>query len=82
MKTTDQLGELIVENSGLEAADVASSAGDLYAAGLSSLDCVRILLAVEDEFDLELPEEVINRELFSSVEKLTAAVNDAIGAAA
>jgi acyl carrier protein len=72
---------LIADNSSLEAADVASAENDLFAAGLSSLDCVRILLAIEDEFDIELPEEIINRELFSTVEKLSAAVQNATGAA-
>ncbi|MFT4048261.1 MAG: acyl carrier protein [Solirubrobacterales bacterium] len=71
--------DLIVENSSLEAGTIDSDSADLFAAGLSSLDCVRILLAIEDEFDIELPEDVINRELFSTVEKLSAAVTNAVG---
>jgi acyl carrier protein len=77
-----QLRDLVVENSSLASEDLASPAGDLFEAGLSSLDCVRILLAIEDDFDLELPEEIINRELFSSVENLAAAVDDAVGSRA
>jgi acyl carrier protein len=71
--------ELIVENSSLEAGAIESDGADLFAAGLSSLDCVRILLAIEDEFDIELAEDIINRELFSTVEKLASAVSDAVG---
>lgn len=82
MEIIDQMNALIAENSALTPEDVGGSADDLFAAGLSSLDCVRILLAIEDEFEIELDQEIINRELFSSVEKLCAAVSDAIGASA
>lgn len=77
-----QTRELIVENSSLEADAVIDPDADLFAAGLSSLDCVRILLAVEDELDLEIPEDLINRELFSTVNKLSAAVTDLQGVSA
>lgn len=79
MESTEQMRELIVDNSSLEAGDVVDESADLFAAGLSSLDCVRILLAIEDEFDIELAEDIINRELFSTVAKLSAAVSSAVG---
>ncbi len=82
MELQQQIQEMIAENSGLEAADVADVDADLFAAGLSSLDCVRVLLAIEDELDLELPSEKIDREMFSTVNKLTAAVTEALGATA
>ncbi len=82
METTDQIRDLIVDNSSLSASDVSDASADLFAAGLSSLDCVRILLAVEDELELELPEELINRELFTTVANLAAAVKEILGAAA
>lgn len=82
MDITTQIQELIPENSSLEATDVADVDADLFAAGLSSLDCVRVLLAVEDELDVELPSEKIDREMFSSVNKLVAAVSEVIGATA
>ncbi len=82
MAIQQQIQEMIAENSGLEAADVADADADLFAAGLSSLDCVRVLLAIEDELDLELPSEKIDREMFSTVNKLTAAVTEALGATA
>lgn len=73
---------VIADNSALTPDVVATSEDDLFAAGLSSLDCVRILLAIEDEFEIEIEQESINRELFSSVENLRNAVSGALGAEA
>ncbi|CAN7386946.1 phosphopantetheine-binding protein [Phenylobacterium sp. LjRoot225] len=39
----------------------------LYDAGLSSLDMVNLMLAVEAEFDVEIPQEHIAPENFRSV---------------
>lgn len=41
---------------------------------MQSLDCVRILVAVEDEFEIELPNDRIDRSIFSTVTNLTAVV--------
>jgi acyl carrier protein len=70
---------LIAENSGVELLDSISNTDDLFAAGLQSLDCVRILVAVEDEFDIELPNDIIERKLFCTVENLSQAVAGLVG---
>lgn len=43
---------------------------DLYAHGLSSLAVVNMLLAIEDEFEIEFPDAELNRNLFRSVNSL------------
>lgn len=43
---------------------------DLYAAGLSSLGTVRVMLAIEETFDVEIPGELITHDLFQSVASL------------
>jgi acyl carrier protein len=77
-ETTTQLTasvrDLIAENSELELTDAISNDDDLFAAGMQSLDCVRILVAVEDEFEIELPNDRIDRSIFSGVTNLTAVV--------
>lgn len=78
MEIEQKMREIVTANSALAAEDVAA-AMNLFDAGLSSLDCVRILLAVEDEFDIELPEEIINRELFSTIANLCSAAGQASG---
>lgn len=40
---------------------------DLYAAGLSSRASVHIMLALEDEFDIEFPDHMLNRQTFQSI---------------
>lgn len=41
--------------------------GDLYAAGLTSLATVGLMLALEDRFDVEFPESMLGRSTFRSV---------------
>jgi acyl carrier protein len=40
---------------------------DLYDAGLSSMGAVRLMLEVEDAFDIRIPEQSISRALFQSI---------------
>jgi len=47
---------------------------DLYAAGLSSLATVHVMLAIENAFDIEIPDQMLTRQLFRSVDSLAAAV--------
>ena len=51
---------------------------DLYAAGLTSLITVNLLLAIEDHFDVEFPDELLSRRTFQSIEALAAAVEDLV----
>ena len=49
--------------------------GDLRAAGLSSLDTVNLMLAVEGEFDLFLPQAEITPDNFRSACSIAALVD-------
>jgi acyl carrier protein len=51
-----------------------SDTDDLYAHGLSSLATVQLMLAIEDAFEIELPERLLVRSTFESV----AAIADAV----
>lgn len=55
-------------------ADTLASDDDLYAAGLSSLATVDVMLAIEDRFEIEFTSEWLNRRTFASVGALAAAV--------
>ena len=61
-------GRLSVDVFGLE------ETSDLYAAGLTSLATVGIMLALEDRFDIEFPESMLSRKTFGSVASITEAV--------
>ncbi|MEM5386897.1 acyl carrier protein [Paraburkholderia phymatum] len=43
---------------------------DLYEAGLSSMGAVRLMLEVEEVFDVQIPAQAISRELFQSIGSL------------
>jgi acyl carrier protein len=49
---------------------------DLAAAGLSSLDLVNLMLAVEAEFDLSIPEHDMRPANFRSIERIEALVKE------
>ncbi|AOI73202.1 acyl carrier protein [Burkholderia ubonensis] len=52
------------------AVDTIGDADDLYDAGLSSLDTIQLMLAIERQFDIEIPDEMLNRQLFHSIDAL------------
>jgi acyl carrier protein len=51
---------------------------DLYDAGLTSLITVNLLLAIEDHFDVEFPDELLSRRTFQSIDALAEAVEDLV----
>jgi acyl carrier protein len=71
----------ILTTHGRLAADVSSLADDsnLYDAGLTSLITVNLLLAIEDHFDVEFPDELLSRRTFQSIDTLTEAVEGLVG---
>ncbi len=75
MKT--ELRRILAESAKLDVSiDTLSDSDDLYAAGLSSLAIVHVMLAIEDEFGVEIPDHMLTRHLFSSVDSLAAAVEE------
>lgn len=40
---------------------------DLYAAGMTSHASVNVMLALEDEFDVEFPERLLRKQTFDSI---------------
>ncbi|MCW3039340.1 MAG: putative acyl carrier protein [Solirubrobacterales bacterium] len=48
--------------------------GDLFEAGMSSHASVQVMLAVEDAFDVEFPDELLRRSTFASIDAIVSAV--------
>ena len=65
----EKVKEIIVEQLGVEEDDVTPSAKFIEDLGADSLDTVELVMAFEEEFDLEIPDE--------DAEKITT-VGDAI----
>ena len=53
---------------------------ELWALGMTSLNCVGLMLAIEHTFDIELPEDVLNEATFRSVNAIASAVDGVLGA--
>lgn len=57
------------------------AADDLYAAGLTSMGSVHVLLALENALGIEFPDRVLDRALFSSIDSLARAAAACLHAA-
>jgi acyl carrier protein len=63
------------------AADLADSA-DLYAAGMTSHASVNVMLALEDAFDVEFPDELLTKHTFCTVQTIREALTGLVEVAA
>jgi acyl carrier protein len=54
--------------------DTLDDDDDLYRAGLTSHASVNLMLALEDEFDVEFPERMLRRQTFESVAAIVEAL--------
>jgi acyl carrier protein len=61
-------GKMAVDPSGV------SADADLYELGLTSHASVNVMLALEDEFDIEFPDEALKKSTFASINNIEAVV--------
>lgn len=71
----DQIKSVLTEHAKLSV-DVSSLTAetDLYQAGLTSHASVNVMLALEDEFDIEFPDAMLKKATFASVEAIRTAI--------
>lgn len=71
----DKIRELLGKLGGLPVSvETLADDADLYAAGLSSFASVQLMLGIEDAFDIEFPDHLLNRKSFASIEAITQTV--------
>ncbi len=72
---TDDIRQIVADNGKL-AVDVSSLSeeDDLFDAGMTSHANVNVMLALEDVYDIEFPEELLRRSTFQTL----AAIRDTI----
>lgn len=72
---SDGIREILAEHGRLRV-DVAKlgDADDLYAAGLGSHASVSVMLACEDTWDVEFPNDLMKRETFASIDSIRRAL--------
>ena len=74
---TDDIRAILAEHGWLPV-DIGTldDGGDLYAAGLTSMASVNLMLALEERFDIEFPERMLRRKTFESVSAIHAAISE------
>ncbi len=71
----EQIKELVAAHGKLNVdVDRLGDADDLFVAGMTSLNSINLMLALEDHFDIEFPNELLNRKTFESVDAICAAI--------
>ena len=73
----DEIRQNVEEHGRLpvDAAGLAVDA-DLYQAGMTSHASVNVMLALEDAFDVEFPDRMLNRAVFSSIDAIAGALSE------
>mgnify|MGYP000397948399 CR=1 FL=1 len=74
----------VLANQGRMPADprAIDAEADLYEAGLTSHASVNVMLALEDEFDIEFPDDALNKTTFATIASIEAAVARLVAVAA
>ena len=81
MAVEDKIREIIIEQRGVATEEVVPEASFIDDLGADSLDIVELVMAIEEEFGLEIPDEDAERmqnigDVFSYVEERTAGRDD------
>lgn len=73
----DRIRQILAESGRLAVpVESLSDDADLFAAGLDSLAIVNVLMSIEEQFDIELPDELLSRRSFSSIATIARVVTD------
>lgn len=71
----ERIRKIVLDHTDL-AMEIASldSSSDLYSAGMTSHSSVVLMLALENEFGLEFPPDLLNRSVFESIDSIALAI--------
>jgi acyl carrier protein len=77
MTVNDRIRAILGEHAKLSAEiDSIGDGDDLYAAGMTSHASVTVMLACEDEWDIEFPQHMLKKSTFASVDAIAAALGE------
>jgi len=68
-----KIREVVIKHAGVEPGNLTDST-DLYRAGMTSFSSVALMIALENEFGLEFPDNMLNRTVFESIDSIAEAV--------
>lgn len=74
---TEQIRDILKEHARLSA-DIAGlkDTDSLYDAGMTSHASVNVMLALENEFDIEFPDRMLRRSVFESIAAIREALEE------
>jgi acyl carrier protein len=72
----ETIRKVVLDGDWLAVAASIGDSDDLYALGLTSHASVELMLALEDEFDVEFPERMLKRSTFESISSLHEALRE------
>ncbi len=74
---TERIRRILKEHGRLTAdATALQPKADLYEAGMTSHASVNVMLALEGEFDIEFPDQMLKRSMFESIASIQRAVEE------
>lgn len=77
----DRIREIVSENGGLKLpVEEIKDSTDLYRAGMTSYSSVLLMIALENEFNLEFPDGMLSRDVFESVDAIAHAIDSLLRA--
>jgi acyl carrier protein len=77
MTTEERVRRVVAELAGLPGGvDGVSPEDDLFMMGMSSHSSVNVMLGLENEFDVEFPDAMLERSVFESIRSMTVAVDE------
>ena len=56
--------------------DAVGDRDDLFLAGMTSHASVSVMLALEDAFDVEFPDDMLKRSVFATIAEISAAIGE------
>ncbi len=77
MDVEAKVKEIIVEQLGVDAEEVTTGASFIEDLGADSLDTVELVMALEEEFDLEIPDE--DAEKIAKVQDAVSYITSKVG---
>jgi acyl carrier protein len=70
-----RIQRIVKENAGLGAGyENIGDSTDLYQAGMTSYASVVLMIALENEFDIEFPDGMLSRSVFESIDRIAEAI--------
>jgi acyl carrier protein len=74
---TDAIRTILKEHARLRVdVDALPEEADLYQAGMTSHASVNVMLALENAFDVEFPDRLLSRSVFSSIASIRGALDE------